>query len=167
VPDAPGVWLDDDRFLTQTALGKLVVVNTADGSRAGLVDLPATAKPGGWDWFGGVGFTRLGHQQPRFTLLPDGRVVYEADELFVVDVARKTWEKSAWRPLGGGFDVEAAPDRVQTGKTHFEPVTAMLRYRGKEIGRSAGVVVSSPERPRVMTTEGHVAVIEVVERPVG
>ena len=38
MPDAPpGVWLDDDRFLTQTTLGTVVILDTATGKPSAVV----------------------------------------------------------------------------------------------------------------------------------
>jgi RNA polymerase sigma factor (sigma-70 family) len=167
--EPPGLWLDNERFLTQASLGKLAVVNTTENKTTKLLDVPATFKKGGWAYGpgGAMGFTKLGHQQPRFWMMPDGRVVYEVDELFIVDVAKKTWAKSAWRPLGHGFDCEVDPDRVHKGTMYFEPVVAKVRHEGKVIGESGRVWMSTPEKQLVAVTAGHLAVLDYVERSKG
>jgi hypothetical protein len=168
MPDhPPGVWLDDDRFLTQTTLGTVVVLDTAAGTRAAVVDIPPTHRPGeeAWDAHGAMGFTPLGLQQPRLALLPDGRVAYDADLAYTIDVAKKTWEKAAWRPLGHGFEHSAVPDRIEGPPLSGKTAVVSLRHRGKVIGTSESVWWTTPDRPRVVTTDGSVAVIEPVVRP--
>lgn len=165
----PGVWLDDDRFLTQTTLGKVVRLDTAAGTRTAVVDIPPTHRPGekAWDAHGATGFTPLGFQQPRFALLPDGRVAYDADLAYTIDVAKKTWEKAAWRPLGHGFEHSAVPDRIEGPPLSEKTAVVSLRHRGKVIGTSETVWWTTPERPRAVTADGHLAVIERVARPGG
>ena len=167
MPDPPGVWLDNDRFLTQQTLGKLVVVNTADKTRRAVVEIPTALRPGerAWNVIGSDGFTPLGFQQPRFSLLPDGRAVYEADATYFVDVAKRTWEKPAWRPLGSGFDYSAVPDNITDVDRYSKAVTVSLRYRGEVIGTSRSVWWTTPEKPRVVVADGHLAVIERITRP--
>jgi RNA polymerase sigma factor (sigma-70 family) len=166
-PEPPGVWLDDDRFVTQTTLGKLVVLNTATGKREVVVEIPPTHRPGekAWDTIGASGFTPLGLQQPRFSLLPDGRVLYEADVVYAVDVARKTWEKPAWRPLGHGFESSALPEKVEDVDRYTKRVTVSLRHRGRVIGTGENVWWTTPQRPLVAAADGHLAVLERVQRP--
>lgn len=158
----PGVWLDNDRFLTQTTLGKVVILNTAEKKQEKVVDITLTHKPGekAWDTIGASGFTPLGLQQPRFSLLPDGRVVYEADVVYFIDVTKKTWEKAAWRPLGHGFEYSAVPDKIEDVNRDFKTVTVTLRHNGKEIGKSESVWWTTAEKPRVVVTDGHLALIE-------
>jgi len=168
MPDAPpGVWLDDDRFLTQTTQGKLVVIDTATGERAKLVEIPPTHKPGekAWQAAGQIGFTPLGLQQPRFTKMPHGRVMYEADVVYVLDVAKKTWEKAEWRPLGHGFESSALPDTIAGADRDSKTVTVTLRHKGKVIGTSESLWLTSPEKPRVVATDGHLALVERVLQP--
>jgi hypothetical protein len=158
----PGVWLDDDRFLTQTTLGQVVVLDTAAKKQDAVVDIPLTHKPGekSWDTHGAIGFTPLGFQEPRFSRLPDGRVVYEADLVYLIDVAKKTWEKAAWLPLGHGFEYSAVPERGED-----RTAVVSLRHKGRVIGTSETVWWTTPEKPRVMTTDGYLAVIERVLQP--
>jgi RNA polymerase sigma factor (sigma-70 family) len=162
----PGVWLDNDRFLTQTTLGKVVVLNTAKNTQEPVVDIALTHKPGEkvWETIGQMGFTPLGLQQPRFSLLPDGRVVYEADVVYFIDVAKKTWEKAEWRPLGHGFEYSAVP-KIADVDRYTKRVTVTLRHRGEAIGTSESVWWTTPEKPRVVVTDGYLAVIERVVRP--
>ncbi len=164
----PGVWLDDDRFVTQTTLGKVVVLDTAAGTRAEVVTIPPTHRPGekAWDAHGAIGFTPLGFQQPRFALLPDGRVAYDADLAYTIDVAKKTWEKAAWRPLGHGFEYSAVPDRIEGPPLSGKTAVVTLRHRGKVIGTSESVWWTTPDRPRAVAADGQLAVIEqAVRRP--
>src|SRR5262249_4171800 len=112
-------------------------------------------------------FTPLGLQQPRFSLLPDGRVLYEADVVYFIDVGKKTWEKAAWRPLGHGFEYSAVPDKITDVDRYTKAVTVSLRHRGRVIGTSETVWWTTPERPRVVATDGYLAVVERVVRPGG
>ncbi len=163
----PGVWLDDDRFLTQTTLGKVVILNTAEKKQEKVVEIALTHKPGekSWEAHGAIGFTPLGLQQPRFSLLPDGRVLYEADVVYVIDVAKKTWEKAAWRSLGHGFEYSAVPDKIAGADRSEKTVTVSLRHKGRVIGTSESVWWTTAEKPRVVVTDGHLALIERVLRP--
>jgi hypothetical protein len=111
-----------------------------------------------------MGFTPLGFQQPRFSLLPDGRVLYEADVVYFIDVAQKTWEKAAWLPLGHGFEYSAVPT-IADVDGYSKTVTVSLRHKGKEIGTSESVWWTTRDKPRVVVAEGHIAVIERVQRP--
>lgn len=163
----PGVWLDDDRFLTQTTLGKVVILNTAEKKQEKVVEVTLTHKPGEkmWDTIGASGFTPLGLLQPRFSLMPDGRVVYEADVVYFIDVANKTWEKVAWRPLGHGFEYSAVPDKIVDVDRYSKTVTVSLRYKGKVIGTSESAWGTTVEKPRVAAADSYLAVIERVQRP--
>jgi RNA polymerase sigma factor (sigma-70 family) len=166
-PDAPpGAWLDDDRFMTQTTLGTVVAVDTATGKAEKVVDIPPTHQPGekAWETIGAMGFTPLGLQQPRFTPLPDGRMLYEADVMYFIDVAKKTWERAKWRPLGNGFDFAADP-KIEDVDRYSKRVTVPLRHDGKEIGTSESVWWTTAEKPRAVATDGHLAVVERVRRP--
>jgi RNA polymerase sigma factor (sigma-70 family) len=162
----PGVWLDDDRFLTQTTLGKVVVLNTAEKKQEVVVEIPPTHKPGekSWETIGAMGYTPLGLQQPRFSLLADGRVMYEADVVYFIDVAKKTWEKAAWIPLGHGFEYSAVPEIADLDR-YSKRVTVALRHKGKEIGTSENVWGTTREKPTVVVTDGHLAVMELMARP--
>jgi hypothetical protein len=163
----PGVWLDDDRFLTQTTLGQVVILNTAEKKQEKVVEIALTHKPGekAWDTIGASGFTPLGLQQPRFSVLPDGRVVYEADVVYVIDVAKKTWEQAAWRSLGYQFEYAAVPDTIKDVDRYTKTVTVTLRYKGRVIGTSESVWWTTPEKPRAVATDGYVAVFERVVQP--
>ncbi len=166
-PDAPpGVWLDDDRFLTQTTLGKLVVLDTVKNERIKLMEIPPTHKPGekAWEAAGKIGFTPLGLQQPRFSKMADGRVMYEADIVYFIDAAKKTWEKAEWRPLGHGFESSALPDAIAGADRDSKTVTVTLRHKGKVIGTSESLWFGTPETPRVVATEGHLALVERVRQ---
>jgi hypothetical protein len=167
VPEPPGVWFDNNRFVTQTTLGKVVVLNAADKSQTKLVDIPLTHKVGEkvWETIGAMGFTPLGLQQPRFSLLPDGRVVYEADLVYFIDVAKKSWEKATWRPLGHGFEYSAVPDKIVDDDRYSKTVTVSLRYRDKVIGHSETVWWTTPNKPLIVVTEGHLALIERTTQP--
>jgi len=163
----PGVWLDDDRFVTQTTLGKVVILNTAEKKQEKVVEIALTHKPGekSWEAHGAIGFTPLGLQQPRFSLLPDGRVLYEADVVYFIDVAKKTWEKAAWRSLGHEFEYSAVPDKIAGADRSAKTVTVTLRHKGKAIGTSESVWWTTAEKPRVVTTDGYLAVIERLLQP--
>jgi hypothetical protein len=143
-----------------------VLLNTAEKKQEKVVEIALTHKPGekSWDTIGAQGFTPLGLQQPRFTLLPDGRVVYEADVVYFIDVAKKTWEKAAWFPLGHGFEYSAVPDRIKDVDRYTKTVTVSLRHKGKVIGTSESAWWTTAQKPRVVATEGYLAVIERVQR---
>jgi RNA polymerase sigma factor (sigma-70 family) len=162
----PGVWLDDKRFLTQTTLGKVVILNVNEKTQDTVVEIPPTHKPGenAWGVIGAMGFTPLGLPQPRFSLLPDGRVMYEADIVYFIDVAKKTWEKAEWRTLGHGFEFSAVPDKIEVVNPYDKKVVVTIRHNGKAIGTSESVWWTTAEKPRVVTTEGHIAIIERLQR---
>jgi len=168
IPDPPGIWLDDDRFLTQTTLGKVVIVNTTDKSREEAVDIPPTYKPGenAWNNGGGaIGFTPLGLQQPRFSLLDDGRVMYEADLVYFIDLKKKTWEKADWRPLGHAFDYQSRINKATQSDPSTKTVTTWLRHDGKAIGTTEGIWWFYAMGSHVVTTDGYVAVMERIPQP--
>jgi hypothetical protein len=91
--------------------------------------------------------------------------VYEADVVYFIDVAKKTWEKAAWRALGHEFEYSAIPDRIRDVDRYTKTVTVTLRYKGKAIGTSESVWWTMPEKPRVVTTDGYVAVFERLVQP--
>jgi hypothetical protein len=163
IPDAPpGVWLDDDRFLTQTTQGKIVVLHTGEKQQENVVDIPPTYKPGEKSWTAGgaIDYTPLGFQQPRFSLLADGRVVYEADKAYFIDVGKKTWETARWRPLGRGFNYSANPEQFGGMDPAMNSITVMLQHDGGVIGTSESVWWTTAFKPRAVATDGYIAIIE-------
>jgi hypothetical protein len=164
--EPPGAWIDNDRFVTQTTLGTVVVLDTARGTQTPLVEIPLTHRPGEktWETIGAMGFTPLGFQEPRFSLLPGGRVRYDADLVYLIDVERKTWEKAAWLPLGHGFEYAAVPE-IRDLDRYSKSVTVALRHHGRVIGTSESVWWTTAERPRAIATEGYLAVLERLPQP--
>jgi hypothetical protein len=105
----PVLWLDNDRVLTQTDNGKLVVVQVNDGSRTPAVTLPATKEI---------------VSPPRLSRDANGDVIYECgSESFWVDPDARQWRRQPWRVHGHGF--ETSPGRSD----------CVVRYEGESIGR--------------------------------
>lgn len=105
----PVLWLDNERFLTQRANGKLVTVDLAGKVTevATIKDVPKVE----YCWF----FRDVA-----------GGIVYVADKQYYrIDLATKSGEKSEWMDLGNGFESSYEPDKEDRYK---------LRYQGKEIG---------------------------------
>jgi hypothetical protein len=109
----PFLWLDRNRVLTQTANGKLVVLD-ATGGASPLVNIPNTPRV--------LSPTRLWYDADR-------RLVYSCgDEEYLIDAAAKTWRKLEWYSLGHGFEASVAEDE---GGVH------QVRHNGATIGRWA------------------------------
>jgi hypothetical protein len=144
----------------------VVVIDTRQKKQEEVVEIALTHKPGekAWNTIGQHGFTPLGLQQPRFSLLPDGRVVYDADVVYFIDVAKKKWEKAQWLPLGHEFEYSAVPE-IADESPYSKRVTVSLRHKGKDIGTSQSVWWTTHEKPRVVTADGYLAVIERVQQP--
>jgi hypothetical protein len=105
----PVLWLDNERFLTQRANGKLVTVDLAGKvtEAATIKDVPKVT----YCWF----FRDL-----------TGRIVYVADrQYYRIDLATKLGEKSEWMDLGTGFESSYEPDKEDRYR---------IRYQGKQLG---------------------------------
>lgn len=109
-PEAPLLWLDAERILTQTGNGKLVVLKT-DGTTAALVAIGDLSPP---------------VSRPRLHRDRDGNVVYTCGRSFLIDVKAKKALPYRWRPLGHGFECD---DDWDSAHGH------VIRYRGRTIGR--------------------------------
>ena len=144
-----------------------MVLNTGEKKQENVVDIPPTHKPGEKPWTssGAIDYTPLGFQQPRFSLLPDGRVVYEADKAYFIDVGKKTWEVAQWRPLGHGFNYTANPEQFGGMDPVTNNITVMLRHEGQVIGTSESVWWTTAMKPRAVVTDGYIAIIERVLGP--
>lgn len=126
----PVLWLDNERVLTQKSNGKLVILKME-----GIVE-PA------------VNFA-----VPTVPLIPsslsrdpEGRIIYQCGESYVIDVDKQQSTRLEWVNLGHGFQCE--PDKW--------PVTEMaIRYQGREIGR--GIFDGTTAR----TIAGHLAISPV------
>jgi hypothetical protein len=110
LPHPPALWLDEERLLTQTGNGRLVVVNVEDGSSTGPIKVPASKE--------------VVHS-PRLWRDGNGDIVYECGrELFRVDVEKESWQRYHWEALGHGF--EKSPDICSE---------RVIRYQGETIRR--------------------------------
>jgi hypothetical protein len=106
----PLLWLDEERVLTQRADGKLVTLDLT-GKVTDLLTIPGELK----------------ERRPYLRRDPNGEVVYSMDwTYYVIDVAKKSAEKSEWEGLGDGFEVSRSAD---------EQKRWCLRYEGREIGK--------------------------------
>jgi hypothetical protein len=125
-----GVWLDDDRFLTQDGNGNLLTVDL-DGARVPVMRIPVKEKKDNW---------RL-HRDS------DGRIIYSCwPEHFFINTEAKTWEPCEWVSLGHGFEESSRGD---------DQFRRVYRYKGTEIARSPFWTLSGPAE---VTTEGFIAV---------
>lgn len=107
----PVLWLDNNKFLTQRGHGKLVVVDL-EGKWTEVVtlkDMPELATPS-------------------FVRDRSGNVYYSAkrDEVYKIDVAKKTAERSEWQSLGHGFEAAWKRD---------DKLGHKYRHNGKDIGQ--------------------------------
>lgn len=131
---APILWLDNDRFLTQTKNGVLVALTTA-GAATPIVTIPECL---GKQLVGGASL-----QRDR-----GGRIIYTCGKSYVVDVAGGTWKLCEWYDAGHEFEIQWEP--VEGG--------GAVRYRGEEIGR----VDCLPRWPnQVATAPGRIAIVKM------
>jgi hypothetical protein len=106
----PVLWLDDDRFLTQRANGKLVTVTTS-GAVAEAVTITGVPR----------------RVAPELTRDASGAIIYSANRRhYRIDLDRKTAVRSNWRSLAHDFEIAWECDKE--GRSKF-------RHDGKEIGR--------------------------------
>jgi hypothetical protein len=90
-PVSPGVWLDNDRFLTQDGNGNLLAVGLA-GARVPVMRIPIEGKP---------------NSSPYFRRDADGRIIYACGrEQFLINPEAKAWERCEWESRGHGFGGE-------------------------------------------------------------
>jgi hypothetical protein len=107
---APLLWLDDDRILTQTSNGHLVIVGT-DGTVEPFLDFPRKPPVG----------------RPRLFRDREGPVVYyDGAVARAIDVKGRKSAPYRWFPLGNGFDCEYHQN---------QDYGHIVRYNGREIGR--------------------------------
>jgi len=107
----PLAWLDNSRFLTQTANGVLVEVDLS-GAIAPFLTLPVGDPP---------------ISRPRLERDLLGQLYYVCGKTaFLLDVVYRTHTEYRWMPLGEGFDCEYVQNK-DYGR--------IIRYRGQEIGR--------------------------------
>ena len=127
-PVSSGLWLDNDRFLTQDGNGNLLAVGP-DGARAPVVRVPVEEKTDGW-W-------HL-HRDA------DGRIIYSCGrERFFINTEAKTWERCEWESRGHGFE-ESSDGQLRR----------VYRYKGTEIARSPFWTRMGPE---ALTTTSYIA----------
>ncbi len=113
VAQTPVLWLDDDRILTQTDNGKLVVVNVKDRTRTPVVTLPV--KTDAW----------VIHP-PQLSFDDRGWIVYTIGrESYRVNVEGKTFEQTDFAPIGQGYEVMRTMPWV---------IRQIIRRGGTEIG---------------------------------
>lgn len=94
LPTPPVVWADDDRIISQTSNGKLVVVNADDGKKGEGIEAPA----------------KVGLSVPTFTRDRVGNVLYDGGAgLYRIDLKAGTAEKYEWHQLGHTFEVAVTP----------------------------------------------------------
>ncbi len=133
-----GLWLDNERFLTQDDYGNLLTVGL-DGVRVPVMEIPVAEKNLTWHLFAPDGFERDA----------DGRIIYTCGrECFFINTEAKTWERCEWKSLGHGF--EQGCFRDDQGRSVY-------RYKGTEILRAPDWT-HVLETPEALTTEGYIAV---------
>ena len=129
-PPPFGLWLDNDRFLTQDGNGNLLAVGP-DGARVPVVQVPVEEKTTRW---------------PYFRRDSDGRIIYTCGrERFLINADAKTWERSEWDSLGHGFE-ESSDGQSRR----------VYRYKGTEIARSPFWTRMGPYE--ALTTPSYMAV---------
>lgn len=129
-PPPFGLWLDNDRFLTQDGNGNLLAV-MLDGTRVPVVQVPVEDKTARW---------------PYFRRDSDGRIIYRCGrEQFLINADAKTWERSEWDSLAHGFE-ESSDGQSRR----------VYRYKGTEIARSPFWTRLGPYE--ALTTPGYIAV---------
>lgn len=107
----PVFWLDNNRILSQTNNGEVVVVQL-DGTVSPIVKIPVN---------------KINYREPDFFRDLDGRIIYECcGNSFVINIEEKTFTPYEWSTLGFGFDMEN-----QTNPSYGQ----VIRYKGNEIGR--------------------------------
>jgi RNA polymerase sigma factor (sigma-70 family) len=88
----PVLWLDNDSFLTTTANDQVVAVNVKDKSRTEIVRIKPTPQ---------FAFVSV---PPTLFRDDSGTVIYHCGrEVFRIDVAKKSYERTDRLPLGHGF----------------------------------------------------------------
>lgn len=110
----PLFWLDNERLLTQRSNGEIIIVHT-NGKIEPVVKIDIKESP---------------YTSPVFSRDPDGEIIYECDESFVIDIDNKKFKKYESVPIGNGFlsrNDETAKSNWGTGTVYF--------YKGAEIGR--------------------------------
>ena len=123
----PLFWLDNNRILTQTDNGQVVIVQV-DGTITPVVTIP---------------ISEPSLYQPYFFRDGEGRIVYECSgKSFAIDVARKSYSPYEWVALGSGFEAES---KRNPAYGHI------INHRGKEIGRLWASVWQAP------TIDGYLA----------
>lgn len=149
----PGLWLDNERFLTQDGYGNLLTVGL-DGVRVPVVRVPIKPLP---RWEGPALFPDvLPVQVPveeevnswfEFRRDADGRIIYECNgrEHFFINTEAKTWERCQWESRGHGFAERSLGD---------DKCRRIWRYKGTEIARSPYCAFGTAAK----TTEGYIAV---------
>jgi hypothetical protein len=126
-PDPPILWLDENRALTQKGNGVIVLLDI-QGKTEPVVTIPA-------------GEPALSN--PILERNADGEIIYSGEDLFVIDLGKRTYRHSPWVALGRGFTVEDLPDPAYG---------YIVRYGDQEIGRLWGSVHMA------VTSEGYFAV---------
>lgn len=128
-PLSSGLWLDNERFLTQDGNGNLLTVGM-DGARVPVVRVPIEEKKDDW-W--------------HLRRDADERIIYSCGRgRFLINTEAKTWERCEWESHGHGF--EESSDGQQR---------RVYRYKGTEIARSPFWTRIGPE---ALTTDGYIAV---------
>lgn len=131
-PLSPGLWLDNERFLTQDGSGNLLAVGL-DGVRVPVVQIPVVENKNDW---------------PYLRRDADGRIIYACGrERFLIDADAKTWERCEWESLGHGFEESSLGDDQRR---------RVYRYKGTEIARSPFWTRIGPYE--ALATDGYIAV---------
>jgi hypothetical protein len=129
-PTHSGLWIDNERFLTQDGNGNLLTVRL-DGTRVPVMRVPLEAKT---------------KSSPYFRRDTDGRIIYSCSGTqFFIDTEAKSWERCEWESRGHGFE-ESCDDQMRR----------IYRYKGTEIARSPFWTRMGPYE--ALTTESYIAV---------
>ena len=127
----PVLWLDDKRVLTQTANGRLVAVDVADGKQGEVIDAAAKKEV---------------ISLPRLWRDAEGNILYDCDAgVSRIDLKAGKAKEYDWHQLGHGFEASVAADPTD-GHT--------FRHNGKEIGKGFGDVLGAAAAPGLLAYVG-------------
>ena len=113
LPKLSVLWLDNDRILTQSANGEIVILRVT-GEVEPLLKIPVNEPP---------------NTLPEFYRNADGQIIYDhGEEAYILEIANKKYLPYKWVSLGNGFERESDSSAGQQSGN-------MIRFQGQEIGR--------------------------------
>ncbi|HJZ59448.1 MAG TPA: hypothetical protein VKE74_31175, partial [Gemmataceae bacterium] len=145
----PVLWLDNERFLTQTSNGVLVTVSL-DGTRKPVVSVPMDLELGGF---------------PRLHRDLAGRIIYDGfTPGFVVDVDARTWEQCEWVALGHEFEADWGSSELRYKGRRIEGLKCWPHWEGRTATTEGYIAMMTgmyQDEVRVWSTTGEWFTIDV------